>query len=225
MRRHRTLPAVLLLSVLALAGCNDTDSASSPSTDASSTGSGSPSDSPTGSPTASPTGTSTGSPDTASASPSPHFPTVRIQAARFHAAVLDRNAAKGPQEQAVVDAWMGYWQAVTNTFYYAKPVPKLDDYSTGSARTGVLKYLGQLKGRQQRVVGWARDNVTKVEVDGDRATVRDCTKNFTFSVDEEGTPVTRPTPFYDVSGTLEKREGRWLVTTAVTKNLKASCLG
>jgi hypothetical protein len=221
MRRHRTLPAVLLLSVLALAGCSDADSTSSPSTDASTTGTGSPTGSPTESPTETPTGTS----DTASASPSPHFPTVRIQAARFHAAVLDRNAATSPQEKAVVDAWMGYWQAVTNTFYYAKPVPKLDDYSTESARTGVLKYLGQLKGRQQRVVGWARDNVTSVKVDGDRATVRDCTKNFTFSVDEEGTPVTRPTPYYDVSGTLERHGDRWLVTKAVTKNLSSSCLG
>jgi hypothetical protein len=148
-----------------------------------------------------------------------------MEAVRFHRAVLGENAADTQQEAAVVDAWMGYWQAATDTYYYRRPVPSLDRIAEDKARTAVLDYLGQLRDEEQRVAGWARDNVTDVTVDGNRATVRDCTENFTFRIDEEGSPITRPTPFYLVSGVLEMREGRWVVTQASSRDRMATCLG
>jgi len=75
-----------------------------------------------------------------------------------------------------------------------------------------------------RVVGWALDNVTSVEVDGDTATVRDCTRNNTFSVDQEVEQVSIAFPWYDVTGTLRRSQGAWTVTEQKTKSLKKSCL-
>jgi len=124
----------------------------------------------------------------------------------------------------VVDAWMSYWQAAADSYYRARPVPRFAEVARGSARSAVLVYLRQKKAQGQRVVGWARDNVTSVHISGDRARLRDCTQNFTFSVDEEGTPITLPTPFYDVTGELEKHGGRWVVTVATSRNLRLSCL-
>jgi hypothetical protein len=139
--------------------------------------------------------------------------------------VLGSSAADTAEEEAVVQAWMGYWKAASNTFYYARKADDLDRYSRDDARRAVLRYLEQLKDRQNRVVGWARDNVTSVRVDGNTATVRDCTKNFTFDVDEEGTAITRPVPYFDITGVLVKRDGRWVVTKSTIRNLKTSCLG
>jgi hypothetical protein len=148
-----------------------------------------------------------------------------MEATTLHAAVLARSAATTPEEHAVVDAWMAYWQAATDTAYFGRPDPRLAQVSTGAARDSIVGYLRQKKAAGQRVVGWARDNVLRVSVTGGRATVRDCTENFTFSVDEEGTPATRPDPWYDVHGTLARRDGRWVVTTQSSDPATTSCLG
>jgi hypothetical protein len=147
-----------------------------------------------------------------------------MRATRFHKAALASSAARTADEKAAVAAWMAYWQAVTDTFYYDRVVPALARVAAPGARTAVLARLHKNKAQQQRVVGWARDNVTAVRVSGSRATVRDCTENFTFSVDEEGTPDTRPTPFYDVRGTLAKQGGRWVVTGSTSKDRSSTCL-
>lgn len=217
MRVGRTLPALLLLCVVALGGCSDEPSSSSSSSTAS--------DSPTSSApsTASEEPSPSGASESPSSSPS-DLPSSRIQAVRFHRAVLGSSAADTEQEVAVVDAWMKYWQAATDTYYYRRPVASLDRVAEDKARRDVLGYLGRLRADDQRVVGWARDNITDVTVDGSRATVRDCTENFTFSVDEEGSAITYPTPFYDVTGVLEMRQGRWVVTRATSKDRKATCL-
>jgi hypothetical protein len=221
MRHSRTLPAVLLISLVALAGCSDDStsagSGSSPKSGSSPAATSKSTATPHESPAASPSG-----------SPSPsqpsQLPTVRIQAARFHTAALGRSVAGTAEEKAVVDAWMQYWRAATDTYYLGHRVARLDRFADGKAYTDVLAYLRQLTAKQERVVGWARDNITGVKVTGATATVRDCTKNFTFSVDEEGTPITHPMPYYDITGTLEKREGSWVVTVASSRNRKTSCL-
>ena len=74
------------------------------------------------------------------------------------------------------------------------------------------------------MVGWARDNVTSVKVTGDTAKIRDCTENYTFTVDHEAEPLTHPPPWYDARGTLKKVDGRWMVTTQNSRELKKSCL-
>ena len=54
--------------------------------------------------------------------------------------------------------------------------------------------------------------------------MRDCTQNYTFSVDQEAEPMTKPPPWYDVTGTLQKSQGAWTVIKQNTKPVKKSCL-
>lgn len=222
MRRHRTLPVVLAVSLVALAGCGGGDPKSGAS--ASTSASPAPSSAPT---TASgaPSSTATdGTSDAGEPSGQPDLPTSRVEAASLHLAVLGENAASTDEEKAVVAAWMDFWQGAADTYYYYRPTAGFEKVARGKARSSVLSYLAQTKASKQRVVGWSRDNVTSVKVDGESATVRDCTKNFTFSVDEGGEPITLPDPWYDVTGTLVKADGAWTVTVQSTKALKKSCL-
>ena len=233
MRRHRTLPVVILLSLTVLAGCADDGTKKSSSTPSSSSASASSA----GTSSAGASGSASPStPDAASTSPAedpsnptaptdaPTLPNVRIEAANLHVAVLGENAASTSEEKAVVNAWMAYWQGAADTYYYYRPSKRLLGFSRGKARSTVLAYLAQTKSDKQRVVGWARDNVTSVKVHGSSATVRDCTKNFTFSVDQEAEPVTKPTPYYDVTGELTRVDGRWVVSSQVSKELNKTCL-
>ncbi len=220
MRRGRVLPAMAVLAALTLGGCADPVgpkvSSDSPSAEPSSE-----------SPTASTSPTSTPSPGTPQASPtagSQDLPRNQVRASVLHKAALGGNAAGTPEEKAVVTAWMGYWQAATDTYFYARPPQQLTRFAADDALTSVRDNLARLKSQQQRAVGWARDNITRVQVTGSRATIADCTENYTFNVDEEGSPATRPTPWYGVTGTLEKRAGRWVVVQASSKKLYKTCL-
>jgi hypothetical protein len=138
--------------------------------------------------------------------------------------VLDRNAASSNREQEVVDAWMDYWKAATDALYFVRSSAALRLVARDQALTSVLSYVDTLKARKQRVVGWAKDNVISVEVSGSTADVHDCTKNFTFTVDEEAEPVTRPIPYYDVTGSLVKEGTRWVVTQAHLEERTSSCM-
>ncbi len=222
MRHLRTLPVVLLLSVIALSGCSSgaskdgTSTASSAdTTSAASTASDSPS---------SPSETSPSTPAPTTPSGEPGFPRDRIEAASLHTAVLGQSVAKTREEKAVVDAWMAFWQGTADTYYYYRPTKAFDAVARKDARRSILGYLSDLKKQDQRVVGWAKDNITSVEVTGNTATVRDCTENFTFTVDKEIEPLTRPTPFYDATGKLEKVDGVWTVVKQSSKDLNKSCL-
>ncbi len=220
MQRFRTLPVVLLLSAVALAGCsNDSPKpAGQTSSPTASSSSASPSASPTDQ-------TTSQAPSPAStASKGPTFPTDRIEAASMHKAVLDSSVAQSPDEKAAVTAWMDYWQGAADTYYFYKATDGFNRVARGSAKSDVLGYMNDLMKKHQRVVGWAKDNVTKIDVSGDTATIRDCTKNFTYTVDDEAEPLTRPPPWYGVTGTLKKENGQWTVTTQASKELKKSCL-
>ncbi len=224
MRRHRRLPAVLLLSLTAVAGCSGASPQGGPTAGDTTAASASPS---AGTSAATPTPTTTDRPS-GSASPSKAAPSAlphdRLEAASLHTAVLGRNAASTAEERAVVDAWMAYWQGAADTYYSYKVTPEFEQVARGQARSSILGYLADLKAKKKRVVGWARDNVTSVSVDGGSATVHDCTENFTFSVDAEGEPLTKPPPYYDVTGTLQKSQGQWTVVRQRSRELKSSCL-
>lgn len=225
MRRRSTLPVVVLLAAGTLAGCgSDTSStAKHRSSSASSTpSSAQPSSSPSGSSSDS-GGESPSAADTGSAGAS-GFPRDQTEATSLHKAVLARNAARTPEEHAVVDAWMAYWQGAADTYYYYRPSRQFTDAASGSARSAVLTYMQTAKAKQRRVVGWARDNVLSVSVDGDTAKIHDCTENYTFTVDQEAEPLTRPTPFYDTTGSLRKVDGRWVVVQQDSSDAQKSCL-
>jgi hypothetical protein len=224
MHRSRTLPAVLISCVVVLAGCSHKPAATSTATASSSAASSSAASS-SASPSASSSAASpTDSPTRSPGSNATPLPRSQIRAAVLHTALLGRSSATTAEQKAVVQAWMGYWQAVTNAYYYQRAPRDLTRFADGPALESVQAHLKALKAGRNRGVGWARDNVTKVQVTGSRATLRDCTENYTFNVDEEGSSLTRPVPWYDLTGTLEKRAGRWVVTDYTSKNLVRSCL-
>jgi hypothetical protein len=217
MRRGRALPAVLVLGLVALAGCEDP---AGPQV-SSATPSGEPS---SGSPSASSSATPSASPTASPTAGSQDLPKSQVRASVLHKAVLGRNAADTPEERAAVTAWMGYWQAATDAYFYGRAPEQLPRYAADAALAAVSDTLARQKAMQHRAVGWARDNVLNVKVTGATATLRDCTENYTFDVDEEGAPASSPTPWYDVTGTLEKRAGRWVVVEAHSKKLYRTCL-
>ncbi len=227
MRRH-LLPASLLLtlvSALALTGCSN-DSAggtSKPSASASLTPSTSTTPSDSSSPSMSTSPTQSSSASTSPSAPA-SLPHDRLAAASYHESVLVSSAASTPEEQAVVDAWMSYWNNVADTYFNGQPTADLAKVASGDALAQVHAYLKRQKKKNERSVGWAKDHVLSVTVNGDRATIHDCTQNFTFSVDQEGEPATRPYPWYDATGTLEKQQGSWVVVHQVSKTPKTSCL-
>ena len=94
-------------------------------------------------------------------------------------------------------AWMTYWQGATDTYYAAHSVPRpWRPRHRGQARAAVLDYLGgSAEAKQQRGRRLGPGTTSRsVTVDGDTATVRDCTENFTFNVDADGDAVTNPDP-------------------------------
>ena len=227
MRRH-LLPASLLLtlvSALALTGCSNdsTGGTSKPSASASVTPS--TSSTPTVSTSTVASTSPAQSPSTSSSPSAPaSLPHDRLAAASYHESILVSSAASTPEEHAVVDAWMSYWNNAADTYFNGQPTADLAKVASGDALAQVHAYLEEQKWKKERAVGWAKDHVLSVNVSGDRATVHDCTENFTFSVDEEGDPATRPDPWYDATGTLEKQQGSWVVVHQTSKKPKTSCL-
>ncbi len=169
-------------------------------------------------PTTSPTPSTTAAP-TPSEVPRP---ATTAEAAELGVTVLGTNAAKTPEEQAVVDAWMTYWRAVSQTYDTLAPAPGLDS-ARGEPLTSVLDYLNKLKTRGHRSVGWTRENVLKISVTGDSAAIRDCAENFSFEVDGANKPVQDVTPFYSTIGQLTKVDGRWVVTKLTSEGSSTDC--
>jgi hypothetical protein len=158
------------------------------------------------------------------ASPTPSvLPTTRGEAKTLHLSVLGDSAAKTTEEKAVVAAWMKYWQAVSDTYYFRKRSPDLD-VATGTALSDPLNYLAKLKTKHERVAGWARDNILAIVVKGNDAALHDCAKNFSFNVNASGEPIEKPPPYLNFTGTFVKKSGRWVVTTASAVASSSSCM-
>jgi hypothetical protein len=231
MRRILSPCAAIVLALTTLAGCADdtaTSSGGEPTTSGSATTSSSPPESSSGEPTGESTDFPSGSPGamkTYEARPVPaHLPTVRIEAANLHYAYLGRNAADTEEEEAVVEAWMSYWQGTADTYYLQRPTELFSSVARGRARSTVLDYMQKKKSEKQRVMGYSIENVLAVQVDGSSATLRDCTKSFTFLVDNESEPIGPVTPYYDTRGVLKKSGGRWTVVDYRDTAMKQSCL-
>lgn len=206
--RCRALVTLLVAPILVLSACgggSDDEDAIKP------VESTTPSASPTPSETAAPTPADVPRPATTA------------EAAKVSVTVLGTNAAKNAKEQAVVDAWMTYWDAVTQTYGKLEPAPGLD-HARGEPLTGVLDYLNMLKTKNERSVGWTRENVLAVAVDGDSAVLRDCAENFSFTVDSSGKPTEDVTPFYSIIGKLEKDGDRWVITSLQSQGSSEDCL-
>lgn len=158
-----------------------------------------------------------------SASPSEApLPTSTPEAAKLSEARLGSSVAKTAEEKAVVEAWTSYWKAVYQTYGDGEPAPGLD-VARGAALDRALDYLNELKSKNRRSVGWTRINVTQIEITGDAATLRDCSDDFSFEVDESDTPVEEVVPFFENLGSLSKVDGEWKVTGVDVTALESSC--
>ncbi|MCL3818738.1 hypothetical protein [Aeromicrobium wangtongii] len=201
----RRLPVLIAVPILVLSACGGSDE---PTTIKPVKTTSTPSAASTPTPTQTPTEVP--------------LPTTTPEAAKVAVAVLGSSVAKTADEKAVVDAWMTYWQAVSATYDKLEPAPGLDQ-ARGKPLTDVLDYLDQLKTKNHRSVGWTRDHVLAVGVEGDSAVMRDCSENFTFEVDAAGKPAEEVTPFYSIVAQLTRKDGRWLVTGLTTERRRQDC--
>jgi hypothetical protein len=150
-------------------------------------------------------------------------PATTAEAAELGVVVLGVNAARTPEEQAIVEAWMRYWAAVAQTYDQLEPAPGLEESARGRPLTDVLDRLDDLRSRNHRSAGWTRQNVLEVVVDGDTAVLRDCAENFAFEVDSSNRPTEEVVPFYSTLAQLTKDGDRWVVTAAESQELEEDC--
>lgn len=87
----------------------------------------------------------------------------------------DDGGAAVDAEQAVVDAYEGYWQALIAAGDPADPeAPGLAEHATGDALATTRSFLGQLQAEGVVVRGTYEFDARAAEVGDDRAVVEDC---------------------------------------------------
>ena len=102
-------------------------------------------------------------------------------------------SAEGPQEQAVVDAWRAFWEAVVT----ASGVPAYDavgmgEVATDQALVDARSYVEGLEQAQQRVTGRLVLAAEDVVVEGGTAVVDGCGDQRDGEVDADGGVVSSP---------------------------------
>lgn len=205
MRSRRLLSVLFVAPVLALSACGGSDESAGIK----------PIESAEPSASATPSATPTAPAETP-------LPTTTAEAAKLAVSVLGSSVADTADEKAAVAAWMTYWDAASKTFSDLEPAAGLDS-ARGEPLANVLNYLNELKAKNHRSVGWTRDHVLTIEVNGGAALIRDCAENFSFEVDSAGKPVQDVSPFFDISGSLTKDGDRWIVTVAKTTKVQEDC--
>jgi hypothetical protein len=191
-----TLAATTCLVATLLAGCSDDNAGTPPPkvgtsapTSASSSGS------------ASPSATGTASAD-------------GVFDVKGHVAFPGRHKVKGPEQRAVADAWMAYWQVRLDAFYAAEVDPTaLGEVATGEAASDVVSYAADLKQRKQHVDGDLRMTVDTVKITGDKATLTACEENRTQDRAANGRPTEPLTPFYAFRASLSRVSDSWRVAS------------
>gem|GEM_PF-5722484 len=173
--------------LLALSGCGD-DESPEPNLDPTPTEETSPTDA-----TSSPT-----------SKPSEPFD---AEGSETHAGRL---ATDGPDERAVAEAWVAYWE-VRGTAYHEAEVDAdaLGEVARGEAVEEVVNYVAQLQNDGEHLVGDTRVGVSEVEIQGSSAAVQGCLQGKRRVAGEAPGPLQYAT----VVGTLTKAGGTWLVDT------------
>jgi len=162
-----------------------------------------------------------GTPTASSAtSPTPDPPTeTASDAGSSEEPSVDRPS---PEEVAILEAYQGYWDATREANNPPNENhPALRRYATGEAYESVFNaaQTNRLAGRAVRLPenSISEHHAEVVSVDGDTATVRDCSINDGLVVDvETGEVVNDEVVTRLGTGTLVREDGRWKVaTTAV----------
>jgi hypothetical protein len=129
-------------------------------------------------------------------------------------AIRGKVDADTPEEQAIADTWLAYWQARANSYHTAKVDPSLGSVAAGKAVADVVRYVAYLKGKNLRTVGDTRFSVEDIVVKGSTATLTSCGVNKSIDRRADGSPAEAPVPFYNFVGALKQAGGEWRVTVA-----------
>ncbi len=193
----RSLATLALAASLALAGCSQDEAVEPPTI-----GSDEPSDS---TPSTEP-------------SPSPSEPSEPEEAfdGEGHLAMRGDIRATGGQEQAVVDAWIAYWQVRMDAFAVPEVDPAaLGEVAQGDAASQVVGYVSYLEENKLRTEGDLRFDISRVSVKGPRAVVQACVTNQSVDVRRNGSPAEPLTPFYEFQGRLSRVSDTWIVSRVI----------
>ncbi len=189
--RRTSLPALLVVLVLALTGCGGQEKP------------------------AEPLGPLGGDETSAPAEPSSTTGTESADASPFddegHDVVRGAVEATTPEEEAIAEAWFGYWQVRVSSFGEVEVDPRIGTVAAGEAQADVVRYVSYLRGKKLHTEGDTKFGVADIVVRGTEATLSSCGVNKSVDVDAEGSPAEQFTPFYNIEGTLKKAGGAWRV--------------
>lgn len=121
-----------------------------------------------------------------------------------------RITAGNATKQAVVDAWLAYWEVRGEAYHHRRvDLDALGELARGSAVDEVVGYVAELKQGGTKIEGDTRVGVSEVKIVGSSAAVKSCIAS---KVREVGTA--KDDIYYaNVVGSLEQDNGQWFVTT------------
>jgi hypothetical protein len=123
--------------------------------------------------------------------------------------------ASSASDKAAAEAFIRYI-TVRLTAYHKVSVDldALGKTATGAALNAVRSDVAGLRSRGEHTVGEVWIDISKVTARGSAATLTSCMVNTTVDVNAKGKPLGAPTPFYNITSTLELAGGKiWLVKT------------
>ena len=195
--RRTSVSALIVLLALAVGGCGEDEQKPIPLGDDAKTSSSEPS----------PDSSSSPSSDETSADETPFDD-------KGNEAIRGKVDADTPEEQAIADTWLAYWEARANSYHTAKVDPSLGSVAAGKAVADVVRYVAYLKGKKLRTVGDTKFSVEDIVVKGSTATLTSCGVNKSIDRRADGSPAEQPVPFYNFVGALKQAGGEWRVTVA-----------
>jgi hypothetical protein len=163
--------------------------------------------------------------DTASTSPSPNttptmtvYGTVEEQKRALPksrdgmqtGAVMNRAVATNPEEEAVADAWLRYWQVRTKAFMDAKvDAAARDSAATGKAAKEITEFTSSRKKHKVYTHGAVILNPTRITIKDDTAILLDCMLDESRDIYSDGTMEQKGITSYGTRAVLKKSQGIW----------------
>lgn len=189
--RRTSLPALLAMLVLVLAGCGGGEKKAEPL-------------GPLG-------GDESSAPSQPSADPDTQSEDATLFDDKGHDVIRGTVEAATPEEEVIAEAWFGYWDVRVSSFGVVEVDPKIGTVAAGEAQADVVRYVSYLRGKKLHTEGDTEFGVSGIDVRGADATLSSCGVNKSVDVDAAGSPAEQFTPFYNIEGTLRKAGGMWRV--------------
>jgi hypothetical protein len=125
-------------------------------------------------------------------------------------AVMNRAVATGPEEEAVADAWLRYWQVRMKAFMDAKvDAAARDAVATGKASKELTELTVDRKNKSVYTRGVIIVNPTRIIIKGDTVTLLDCMLDESRDVYPDGTIEQKGVKEYGTRAILKKSQGSW----------------